>query len=333
MNLFRHLLILILPVLFIHGSPPGEETAIFQNKTIVIDPGHGGTAATDSFRVGPDGEREEWINLRVATYLKEMLAEKGARIIMTRSEDSAVGLKERALLAIENDADVLVSIHHNATADTAVNFPIVYFHANASENQASVQLGKTLIKYINKTMYSDSTPVSLVSDHVIFPGSGTAVLRHSYGIPGVIGEASFFTNPAEEQRLKNKAYNKKEARAYFLALQEYFQHSAPPIIEKNSLIEVSLFSVLQEADRMSDIARLWRQNFERGLKLYQSKKQDSLQQALHLFTRSARSFPDSWLAPKAHYYRYKILKKLGESKKAEETRQRLEEFYPLCNYK
>lgn len=328
MNLFRHLLILILPLLFLHGSP-GEVTDIFQDKTIVIDPGHGGTAATDSFRVGPDGEREEWINFRVATYLEEMLAEKGARVIMTRSEDNAVGLKERALLAVKNDADVFVSIHHNATADSAVNFPIVYYHGNASENQASVELGKVLIHRIKEKMYGADTPVSLVSDHVIFPGSGTAVLRHSYGIPGIIGEASFFTNSAEEQRLKNEAYNKKEARAYFLALQEYFQQSPPPVIEKNSIVTVPPFSVLQEADRMNDIARLWRQDFERGLKLYQWEKQDSLQKALHLFTRSARSFPDSWLAPKAHYYRTQILKKLGETKKAENARQRLEEFYPF----
>ena len=36
-----------------------------QDKKICIDPGHGGTAAVDSYRVGPSGEREEWIDLRV----------------------------------------------------------------------------------------------------------------------------------------------------------------------------------------------------------------------------------------------------------------------------
>ncbi|MCG6947753.1 MAG: hypothetical protein LJE93_02405, partial [Acidobacteria bacterium] len=35
-------------------------------RTICVDPGHGGTAEIDSYRVGPTGEREEWINLRVA---------------------------------------------------------------------------------------------------------------------------------------------------------------------------------------------------------------------------------------------------------------------------
>lgn len=49
-------------------------------KKICIDPGHGGTAATDHYRVGKGGEREEWINLRVALLLKKMLEDKQATV-------------------------------------------------------------------------------------------------------------------------------------------------------------------------------------------------------------------------------------------------------------
>ncbi|MCK5086496.1 MAG: N-acetylmuramoyl-L-alanine amidase, partial [Melioribacteraceae bacterium] len=85
-----------------------------KGKVVCIDPGHGGTAETDSFRVGPTGEREEWINLRVALKLAEMLIEDGAEVILTRSEDESVSLRARAELAINKEADVFVSIHHNA---------------------------------------------------------------------------------------------------------------------------------------------------------------------------------------------------------------------------
>jgi len=44
-----------------------ETTSAVSGKIICLDPGHGGTAKTDSFREGPTGEREEWINLRVAS--------------------------------------------------------------------------------------------------------------------------------------------------------------------------------------------------------------------------------------------------------------------------
>ena len=33
--------------------------ASLAGKTVCVDPGHGGTAATDSYRIGPGGEREE----------------------------------------------------------------------------------------------------------------------------------------------------------------------------------------------------------------------------------------------------------------------------------
>jgi N-acetylmuramoyl-L-alanine amidase len=76
-------------------------------KTICVDPGHGGTALTDSYRVGPSGEREEWINLRVGLMLQKMLEEKGAKVLITRTEDKVVSLPDRAKLAVENKADLL----------------------------------------------------------------------------------------------------------------------------------------------------------------------------------------------------------------------------------
>jgi N-acetylmuramoyl-L-alanine amidase len=304
-----------------------------KGKIICIDPGHGGTASTDSFRVGPGGEREEWINLRIAQHLKDMLEKVGAKVIMTRTTDIQVGLKERAMIALDNQADVFVSIHHNATADTSVNFPIIYFHGNASENRTSLKLGYYLIKQIQSIMFDEETPISLVSDHVIFPGSGTAVLRHTYGIPGVIGEASFFSNPSEEQKLKDNDYNRKEAHAYFRAFHEFFWYFKKPILEKNSIVHIEPFPVLQEADRMSGIAKLWKQDFAQAKELFKSGNTEALQKALELFTRSARSFPDSWLAAKAHYYRTLIFERLGKTEKTEMEKKRIKEYYALDGYK
>ncbi|TFG96427.1 MAG: N-acetylmuramoyl-L-alanine amidase, partial [Calditrichales bacterium] len=224
-----------------------HEDGPLTGKTVCLDPGHGGTSDIDSYRVGVAGEREEWIDLRVALKLKSLLEEKDCRVIMTREKDVAVPLKERALMAIDGEADAFISIHHNATADTTVNFPTVYFHGNASENQASVLLGLTIIRQLRRSLFHADTPVSLVSDHTIFPTAGTAVLRHSYGLPGVIGEASFFSNPSEEQRLKQNDYNDLEAMAYLRGLEEYFSAAPLPVLEKNSLVTIAPFEVFQEA--------------------------------------------------------------------------------------
>ncbi|MCK5345189.1 MAG: N-acetylmuramoyl-L-alanine amidase [Candidatus Heimdallarchaeota archaeon] len=304
-----------------------EKNNPLAGKIICIDPGHGGTAETDSFRVGPYGEREEWMNLRVVLKLANLLKEAGATAVLTRASDESVELKARADLAIQNKADVFVSIHHNATADTAVNFPIIYYHGNASENQASIYLGRLLAKNIRTKLFDKDTPVSLISDHVIFPGSGAAVLRYSYGIPGVIGEASFFTNPREEERLKSDEYNQREAEAYYHTLKEYFKYKSQPILEKYSIIKLPGFEVFQEADRMDTTALLWKQDYEEGTILSKSSDTDSIEDAISLLSRSVRSFPDSWLAREAHISRGDIMKKLGRSAEADTALLRANEFY------
>ena len=296
-----------------------------EGRVVVVDPGHGGTAAFDDYRVGPAGEREEWINLRVALKLRDLLEERGAAVLLTRTEDVEVDLADRAQLAIENEADVFVSVHHNATADPGVNFPIVYFHGNASENGASVMLAKAMADRINQYLFDGKAPVSVVSDHTIFPREGTSVLRNSYGIPGVIVEASFFTNPEEEQRLKDPEYNRLEAEAYVMALEDFFYQCHPGILERYSMVQLPPFEVYQEAGRMADEARLWKQDYREGRRLMEYDA--DLEKALELLTRSVRSFPDSWVAGSAHTARADIMERLGRKEEADTIRLRVAEFY------
>ncbi|MEW5799746.1 MAG: N-acetylmuramoyl-L-alanine amidase [Bacteroidota bacterium] len=307
-----------------NNNPP----SILANKIIVLDPGHGGTAATDSYRQGPSGEREEWINLRVGFILKDQLETQGATVLMTRTTDVAVSLADRAKLAVENKADLFVSIHHNATADSSVNFPIIYFHGTASENQAGVRFAKHLAKKFVERLFQPGTPVSIVSDYAIFPEAGAGVLRRSYGIPGVIAEASFFTNPAEEQRLKEREHNANEAAAYAEAIEFFFRQPIPAILPKDTLNFPPKFQTAQESERMNPIALRWKQNLEEGETLMDANDTATIQKAYDLFTQSARFFPDSYLAGKCHRYRAILLKKMGRLEEAANEEKRVKEFYP-----
>ncbi len=304
-----------------------KEENVLSGKTICLDPGHGGTALTDQYRIGVGGEREEWINLRVAKLLQKKLEEKGAKVIMTRTDDTFIPLADRAKIAVDNNAGAFISIHHNATADTTVNFPIIYFHGAASENLAGVSFGKALSLSLKKYLYGTDVPESLNSDYTIFPGGGAAVLRGTYGIPAILSEASFFTNPTEEQRLKQKAYNAREADAMLEALEIFFNKSIPAIRPK--LIPLSLpgFPVFEEADRMQAAALDWHKDFIKGNALMKSFKKKDLQKAYDLFTRSAKSFPDSYLARQAHLNRAILLEKLNGQEKAKVERQRVAEYY------
>ncbi len=302
-----------------------DKTNCLTGKVVFLDAGHGGTALTDSYRVGPSGEREEWINLRVALLLQEMLEKKGAEVIMSRTADEDISLSQRAKMSREKKSDLFLSIHHNATADSAVNFPIIYFHGKASENKAGVALGREIAQALAKYMYNGNTPVSLVSDYTIFPGRGTGVLRGTYGIPGVIAEASFFTNPEEEERLKQPEHNQQEALGYLAAIEAFFGEEVPPILEKDSTMDLPPFRVFQEAERMNETAKLWYQDFLKGKKLM--KQKESWQQAYDLFTRSARSFPDSYVAGESHKYRAILLEKMGKTEEAKQAAKRVQEYY------
>ena len=322
-------LILFMAVAAMYTPFVDEVPSSVSGKKICIDPGHGGTAATDSYRVGVLGEREEWINLRVALTLKKMLESKGAKVLMTRKADDNVELAKRAELAISNKADLFISIHHNATADRNVNFPIVYFHGAASENGASVQAAELLAVELKKQLFNNKGHISVVSDYTIFPQKGASVLRNSYGIPALLAEASFFSNVDEEKRLKNDAYNAKEATAFLHAIELYFSQTRPAIKEKKIPGELPVFPVLEEADRMKPEALNWLNDFETAKQLYTRKDSSSLQKAFDLFSRSARSFPDSWVARECHEYRSKILSAFKKTKEAKEEQIRAREFYTV----
>ncbi len=305
------------------------DSLTLQGKLICIDPGHGGTAETDVYRKGPQGEREEWINLRVALLLKDKLEQKGARVILTRNTDVFIKLEERSLEAIRQKAGLFLSIHHNATADSSVNFPIIYFHGAVSENKAGVQLGTLLGLAFQQQLYRKPVPVCLASDYVIFPARGAAVLRNTYGIPAVLAEASFFTNPSEEQRLMQSAHNEAEARAYLQAVEAFFRQGAAPILPESISLKIPPFQVLEEAGRTDALALNWAADFQKAMELVQKPRLQTDQEAFECFSRSASSFPDSYLAQQCHEQRAEILGRQNKTAAAETERLRAKEFYLL----
>lgn len=209
-----------------------EDRSVLVGKRITIDPGHGDTEAYDRFRIGPTGEREEWINLRVAKTLARMLRRAGADVILTRNSDKDLSLGGRATLAKRHGSHLFVSIHHNGSGnDPEMDLPIVYFYGDARMNPASVDFAQILMAEMrDKLTFNQPLSGAAYSDHLIY-SSGTSVLRNTVKVlPGVIGEAGFFTNTEGELRLKSRAYNKLEAEVYFNAIVEYFKRGYPTAV-------------------------------------------------------------------------------------------------------
>lgn len=91
------------------------------SKVIVLDPGHGGT---DRYNGGVNGYVEADGVLEMAFAFEEVLKDYDCTVILTRTEDVYMGLKDRPRVAINNDADIFVSLHTNAGGGTG---PEVYY--------------------------------------------------------------------------------------------------------------------------------------------------------------------------------------------------------------
>jgi N-acetylmuramoyl-L-alanine amidase len=83
--------------------------------TIVLDPGHGGE---ETGSVGPTGYPEKAVNLVVSNLLKQALEQKGARVLMTRTDDRDVTLRDRMDFIANAEPTLALSIHYNALPDS-----------------------------------------------------------------------------------------------------------------------------------------------------------------------------------------------------------------------
>ena len=101
-------------------------------KTVVLDAGHGGSDTGASY----EGIREKDINLAVTKKVEAILRSYGYHVVMTRTEDKAVGLYTRASIANAANADVFVSIHSNAAENNA-DFTGIYTFYHPTSRQGA----------------------------------------------------------------------------------------------------------------------------------------------------------------------------------------------------
>ncbi len=94
-------------------EPPTADLTPGAIRTVVIDPGHGGT---DAGAKGPSGAFEKDLVLDVAKRLKTAIEGRlGLRVLLTRDTDRDMPIDERSTLANTNKADLFVSLHANAS--------------------------------------------------------------------------------------------------------------------------------------------------------------------------------------------------------------------------
>lgn len=191
-------------------------TGGISGKTIVLDPGHGGS---DPGAIGPTGLQEKQVTLPIAEYLKSILEAKGAKVILTRTTDVDVygphasgvdELQARVNVANGNQADAFISIHINSFSNPNVGGIATYYFDGSDQS-------KKLASSVQGQIAEHS---GFNGDRGIQPGN-LYVLRHSL-MPSILVELGFISNPKEEGHLKETSTRQAFANELAKGLELYF---------------------------------------------------------------------------------------------------------------
>jgi N-acetylmuramoyl-L-alanine amidase len=239
------------------GRGDGDNPVVSRLVTVVLDPGHGGE---DPGAVGRGGSQEKYVTLSVARRLKSKIDnEQNMRSVLTRDADFFVPLHQRVAKARRVKADLFVSIHADAfikpTARGSSVFVLSENGATSSaarwlaqrENAADLiggvnldikdpHLARTLLDLSQTATINDSLKLGkavlneLGSVNTLHKASveqaGFAVLK-APDIPSILVETAFISNPDEEKRLNDDAYQDKIAEAILRGIKRYFARNPP----------------------------------------------------------------------------------------------------------
>ncbi len=241
----------------VHTSKKSGKPIVDRLVTITLDPGHGGE---DPGAIGKAGTYEKNVTLEVARRLKARIdAEPNMRAVLTRDSDFFVPLQMRVQKARRVQSDLFLSIHADAwiKPDARGSSVFVLSEKGASstqarllaqkENQADliggVNLGtkdlflaRTLLDLSQTATINDSLKLGkyllgeLGSINTLHKTgveqAGFAVLK-APDIPSALIETAFISNPEEEARLNDDAYQEKLAGAIVRGIRQYFIKHPP----------------------------------------------------------------------------------------------------------
>ncbi len=198
-----------------HGWVHGDYTRAvdmavspFAGKTIVIDPGHGGS---DPGAIGFSGLQEKVVNISVAQQLVALLNQAGANVVITRSGDQSVSHQQRMDLANSSNADLFVSIHANAFTNPESNGTESHFCAENDHSSASRFLAQQLQRELVSVLNLRNRGVK---------SSNFYVLKNTV-MPAALVELAFISNQAEEAILGNAQAQTGCAGALFRGIEAY----------------------------------------------------------------------------------------------------------------
>jgi N-acetylmuramoyl-L-alanine amidase len=231
-------------------SPPSDLPAPGQDvstvRTIVIDPGHGGT---DAGVRGVKGALEKELTLGIARRAKAAIESRlGIRVLLTREDDRSVPLEERTAVANNNKADLLLSLHVNGSLRTATRGASIYVAAFADADRAEAALSPSRVPIFGGGLrdielvpwdfaqvrhVDQSTELAHILERALqdrVPLDARAVDRAPFRVlasanmPAVLVELGYLTNADQEQQLGAAEFQNTLAQAISDAVLKFREY-------------------------------------------------------------------------------------------------------------
>ncbi|MBN9537763.1 MAG: hypothetical protein BGN99_16565 [Alphaproteobacteria bacterium 65-37] len=235
------------------GKPTPPTLAKPKPKLIVLDPGHGGR---DPGALGARGTQEKKVVFTIAMEVQRELQAGGRyRVLLTRSGDSYVALRERVARAQAAKADLFLSLHADSHDNPDVRGASVYTLSEeasdreaaalaARENRADAvvsgmrladkpdNVAQTLVAMsqrgtVNESRRLAETIVATFAKNGVrllprtHRQAGFAVLT-SPEVPAALVELGYLSNPQDEKLLTVRQHQISLARALRASVDAYF---------------------------------------------------------------------------------------------------------------
>lgn len=205
-------------VLRLRRPPEVIPTDPFNGIRVLVDPGHPPAGAT-----GPTGLREADANLAIALRLAELLRQRGAEVVMTRTDDeplvsrtsAAAELGARVELAVRSDAHLLVSVHNNAFAEGVNPFrshgtETYHFHPHAED--------------LARALHREILAVTRIPDRRV--RTANLALARPTWMPAVLTESVFMPVPEQEAALRHPGFLDALAEAHLRGIEGFLRGRA-----------------------------------------------------------------------------------------------------------
>lgn len=197
-----------------------EEKPVGKPFKVCLDAGHYGNYNAGAVK----GYYESVRMWKLTELLAKELTERGITVIKTRSNQATdLALTSRGRKA--KGCDLFLSMHSNAASVESVDYPVAYVPLNGTGTAIGQKLAD-IVADVMGTAQKGRTATRRGSTGADYYG----VIRGavSVGVPGIILEHSFHTNPKAAAWLMNDANLAKLAKAEADCIAEWLEGTAKP---------------------------------------------------------------------------------------------------------